>query len=171
MNGPDFSAFRHALSQFPTGVTIVTSRSPSSGDPVGLTISSFNSVSLNPALVLWSLSNQSQHLSAFGIGHAHRIHVLSHLQQDLANRFARPGTDKFSDLNQLNAPGKTDQDQAFASVPCLADCSARFDCTTENVYQGGDHSIILARVLYFETSEHDPLVFAHSSFFGLSKLR
>ncbi|NDA78871.1 MAG: flavin reductase, partial [Actinobacteria bacterium] len=62
MSGPDHSAFRHALAQFPTGVTVVTGQSSARNLPVGLTVSSFNSVSLSPPLVLWSLSNQSQHL-------------------------------------------------------------------------------------------------------------
>jgi len=170
LSGTDQSAFRRALAQFPTGVTIVTACSPSSEVPVGLTVSSFNSVSLSPALVLWSLSNESQHLSAFAQGMAHRIHVLAHSQEELAKRFARSGTDKFAGVRELSDHAQPHQHDAFKRVPQLADCSARFDCTTEKLYPAGDHCIIISRVLHFEISERKPLVFARGGFFGLSSL-
>lgn len=169
MSGPDHSAFRHALAQFPTGVTVVTGRSPSRELPVGLTVSSFNSVSLSPPLVLWSLSNHSPHLEAFQLGQKHRIHVLSRSQEELAKRFARAGSDKFSGISTQLDSARHDQAHAFESVPHLAGCSARFDCMTESTHLAGDHCIIVARVLFFEATELEPLVFAQSGFFGLSK--
>ncbi|MFZ9377511.1 MAG: flavin reductase family protein [Burkholderiaceae bacterium] len=176
MSGPDHSAFRHALAQFPTGVTVVTGQSSARNLPVGLTVSSFNSVSLSPPLVLWSLSSQSQHLDAFADGQAHRIHVLARTQEDLAKRFAKSGSDKFAGLEKLYDQRPVTEDLAprheglaFESVPCLAGCSARFDCMTESTHRAGDHCIIVARVLFFETSDYEPLVFAHGGFFGLAK--
>ncbi|MEY3105107.1 MAG: hypothetical protein RJA72_1139 [Pseudomonadota bacterium] len=190
MSGPDHSAFRHALAQFPTGVTVVTGHSSTRQVSVGLTVSSFNSVSLSPALVLWSLSNQSQHLDAFDNGQAHRIHVLASTQEDLAKRFAKSGSDKFAGLQALYDQCRINNDQstsrnntgvgqsdeaprheglAFGSVPLLMGCSARFDCVTENMHQAGDHCIIVARVLFFETNDFEPLVFAQGGFFSLAK--
>jgi flavin reductase (DIM6/NTAB) family NADH-FMN oxidoreductase RutF len=167
MTRDDSTNFRQALSKFPTGVTVVTGRSPSTSQPVGLTVSSFNSVSLNPKLVLWSLSSVSKHLEAFLPGQAHRIHVLSTTQTELAIRFARSGSDKFSglEIRQIRIPQQTDR--AIESIPALPDCCVRFDCITENTYAAGDHSIIIARVLHFETGDREPLLFAHGSFFSL----
>jgi 3-hydroxy-9,10-secoandrosta-1,3,5(10)-triene-9,17-dione monooxygenase reductase component len=176
MSGPDPGAFRHALAQFPTGVTVVTGQSSSRQVPVGLTVSSFNSVSLSPPLVLWSLSNQSQHLDAFARGQTHRIHVLAHDQQDLAKRFAKSGSDKFAGLQKLYDRASSQQDHrpgheglAFCAIPLLTGCSARFDCITESRHEAGDHCIIVARVLFFETNDREPLVFAKGGFFALSK--
>ncbi|HAB47183.1 MAG: flavin reductase [Betaproteobacteria bacterium] len=183
MSGPDHSVFRHALAQFPTGVTVITGQSSTRQVPVGLTVSSFNSVSLSPPLVLWSLSNQSQHLDAFACGQAHRIHVLAHDQEALAKRFAKSGSDKFAGLHALcdraidpKDPASSRQDHApsddglsFGAIPLLSGCSARFDCVTENRHQAGDHCIIVARVLFFETNDREPLVFAKGGFFALAK--
>jgi len=187
VSGPDHSAFRHALAQFPTGVTVVIGQSPSRKTPVGLTVSSFNSVSLSPPLVLWSISSHSQHLDAFAVGQAHRIHVLAHNQQELALRFAQSGRDKFEGIplrygqrpadeqtmqsGQAKAPAFAPPCEAISleSVPLLAHCSARFDCITDVIHSAGDHCVVIARVLYFEASDHEPLIFAQGGFFGLSK--
>jgi len=168
LNKVDQGAFRKALSRFPTGVTIVTGYSPENQMPIGLTVSSFNSVSLCPALVVWSLSNKSQHVMAFEKGNPHRIHVLAQSQEALATHFAQSGTDKFAGLQALSKSPATHPEHSFESIPCLTGCSARFDCTTENVYSAGDHYMILARVLFFEASDSAPLVFARGRFCGLS---
>ncbi|NBP62594.1 MAG: flavin reductase [Betaproteobacteria bacterium] len=175
MSDSDHSAFRQALAKFPTGVTVVTAHSPSRKVSVGLTVSSFNSVSLSPPLVLWSISSQSQHLDAFEAGLAHRIHVLAQGQEDLALRFARSGPDKFADLQtrDMQTQGNESKPQhevsPFDSIPILARCCARFDCITEVIHDAGDHCVIIARVLCFEVGQREPLVFAHGRFFGLSK--
>jgi len=99
----DQSAFRDALGTFVTGVTIVTAYD-AAGKPSGLTANSFNSVSLDPPMVLWSLSLGSRNLPVFREAKAWAVHILAADQQDLSNRFARAGEDKFGDLNHGEGP-------------------------------------------------------------------
>ena len=148
-------AMRHALGHFATGVTVITARPPGQDSLVGLTVNSFSSVSMDPALVLWPISNTSPNLEVFDVGAQHVIHILADSQKDLAYRFANPKVDKFAEVDYA----LTDVFQA----PVIAGCVARFYCETDRVFQGGDHSIILARVLRFDTAAHTPLLFVKGS--------
>lgn len=142
---------RHALGHFATGVTVITAQGAEPESWVGLTVNSFSSVSLAPALVLWSIANTSPNLAAFAPGAQHVIHILAHDQKELAYRFAQPQLDKFAGVNYtLNDD---------FSAPVIANCVARFYCETERVLDGGDHRIILAHVLRFDTSAQAPLLF------------
>lgn len=143
------TAFRAALGTFPTGVTIVTT-ADAQGRPVGVTASSFNSVSLDPPLVLWSLAKTSGSLAAFRDSEEFAVHVLSARQEALSNRFAKKGEDKFASVDWT--PGA-------AGVPYLADFAARFRCRTAHQYDGGDHVILVGEVLEFEHRPEPPLVF------------
>ena len=98
------SEFRTALGMFATGVTIVTARS-ATGEPVGLTANSFNSVSLDPPLVLWSLARSAASMPAFSAGSHYAINILSADQQALAQRFATKGVDRFADLAFVDGAG------------------------------------------------------------------
>jgi 3-hydroxy-9,10-secoandrosta-1,3,5(10)-triene-9,17-dione monooxygenase reductase component len=141
--------FRGALGRFATGVTIVTTRD-AAGVDIGLTANSFSSVSLDPPLVLWSLSRNSLNLPVFlNTGHF-AVHVLASNQDELSNRFATRGADKFSGLQITRGPG---------DIPLLADCSARFQCRTTYKYEGGDHVIFVGEVLVFDHTDRAPLVF------------
>lgn len=142
-------AFRSALGTFATGVTVVTTRSEESGD-VGLTANSFNSVSLDPPMVLWSLAKTSKALNTFMTAPYFAVHVLASDQEALSTRFARAGTDKFADLPI---------DRGVGAIPLLTDCSARFQCRTAFRYEGGDHMIFVGQVEAFDHCEHPPLVF------------
>lgn len=145
----DAAGFRKALGSFATGVTIITTRD-ASGAPVGLTVNSFNSVSLNPPLVLWSLAETSNSLSIFRAATHWAVHVLSSDQEALSGRFARRGEDKFAGAEI--EPG-------FGDVPLLRGCSARFQCRTAFQYEGGDHVIFVGEVLAFDRADVAPLVF------------
>jgi flavin reductase (DIM6/NTAB) family NADH-FMN oxidoreductase RutF len=149
-------ALRHALGSFPTGVTVITTQDTESRALVGLTVNSFSSVSLDPPLVLWSISNRSASLAQFSAGRTHAIHVLSSEQEALARQFATPQADKFV--------GVTYQLCSESGVPLIDGCAARFDCVTESVTPAGDHQIILARVLRYETEALTPLLFARGAF-------
>jgi len=144
-------AFRNALGTFPTGVTVITSRDTESGRPVGLTVSSFNSVSLQPRLVLWSIARTSPNLEQFAVGKQHVIHVLSHHQAELAKRFSNPKLDKFEGVPL----SRDDQ----ASPPVLEGVASHFDCVTESLIEGGDHWIVLSKVLNYHTHDQRPLLF------------
>ncbi|TJY64909.1 hypothetical protein E4T66_01375 [Sinimarinibacterium sp. CAU 1509] len=141
--------FRKALGSFATGVTIITTRA-ADGTPLGLTANSFNSVSLDPPLVLWSLANNAGSFDAFRSAEHWAVHVLGSDQEDLSGRFARRGEDKFSGL---------DTEEGLGGVPLLRGCAARFECRTASQYQGGDHLIFIGEVLRFARDEAAPLVF------------
>jgi flavin reductase (DIM6/NTAB) family NADH-FMN oxidoreductase RutF len=128
---------RRAFSCFATGVTVITGIDQN-GKPVGITISSFNTVSLNPPLVLWSIGSQSDLCNSFRIGQKQLIHVLDVNQKDLALVFAK----------QLNKNSIQMEHQIEPSgLMRLANCLAYFECETVAVHEGGDHHIIVARVL------------------------
>jgi flavin reductase (DIM6/NTAB) family NADH-FMN oxidoreductase RutF len=145
----DAVEFRRALGSFATGVTIITTRT-ADGVPMGLTVNSFNSVSLNPPLVLWSLANTSMSLPAFRAAEHWAVHVLATDQEELSARFAKRGEDKFAGLAT---------ETGVAGVPLLTGCTARFQCRTAFQYDGGDHVIFLGEVQRFDRSEVPPLVF------------
>ena len=145
----DIREFRNALGAFATGVTIVTTRDEK-GTDIGLTANSFNSVSLDPPMVLWSLDKKSLNLKAFSEAKNFAVHILSETQQDLSDRFARRGEDKFADLEiSRGADG----------IPLLDDCAARFECSAAFQYEGGDHEIFVGQVENFENFDKPPLAF------------
>lgn len=141
--------FRQALGMFATGVTIVTTRA-GDGSPVGVTANSFNSVSIDPPLVLWSLAKNARSLDAFTTGEHWNVHILSQEQEALSNLFARAGEDKFG--QQQLEPGVSD-------APLLPGCSARFQCKTMFQYDGGDHIIFVGQVLSYDRTQRLPLLY------------
>ena len=142
-------ALRQVFGQFATGVTIVTTRDQA-GQPVGMTASSFNSVSLDPPLVLWCIDRNAGCFDAFNQCDSFAIHVLNEAQSDLSTLFARKGVDRF---------GKVEYSQNDQGVPLLKEYCARLECSLEHRYAGGDHVIMVGRVQEMSTQEHAPLVF------------
>ncbi|WP_118857462.1 flavin reductase family protein [Sphingomonas mesophila] len=155
MTAVDPLALRQALGSFVTGVTIVTARDPA-GEPVGLTVSSFNSVSLDPPLVLWSLSLKSASLPSFREARSWAVHVLSAGQEAMSARFATPGADRFADLALADGP---------EGAPQLPDFAARFGCAATFEYEGGDHAIFVGHVADLQRREAEPLVY-HGGRYG-----
>jgi len=157
---PDFDAtfFRTALGRFATGVTVVTAEH-ADGRPVGMTISSFNSVSLNPPLVLWSLSQASASLPALQAAERYVINVLAADQLALADRFARgSAAGRFAGLATARAPGGS---------LMLAECAAWFECHNRSRYPEGDHVILVGEVEHCGYSGALPLVY-HAGGFDLT---
>ncbi len=151
---------RDALSTFATGVTIVTAQDAES-NPIGMTASSFNSVSMDPPLILWSVTKTALSASAFKAAPHFAIHVLATDQTDLANRFARSGEDKFS-----GAEYRLDDND----VPCIEGCATRFDCRSWATYEGGDHWIIVGEVVAIERAKKEGLVFGGGAYATASPL-
>ena len=121
---------------FATGVTIVTARTDD-GTLVGLTANSFNSVSLTPPLVLWSLARNAGSMAAFSAGSHYAINILSADQQALARQFAARGTDRYAGVDYtLGASG----------APLLAGAAATFECFNRSRYEEGDHVIFVGEV-------------------------
>jgi 3-hydroxy-9,10-secoandrosta-1,3,5(10)-triene-9,17-dione monooxygenase reductase component len=128
--------FRNALGSFATGVTIITTCAPDGAD-VGVTANSFNSVSLDPPMILWSLGKNSTSLDAFMAAEHFAVHVLAMDQESLSGRFAKSNTDKFAGLTV---------DRGRAGIPLLPGCAARFQCRTAYRHEGGDHIILVGEV-------------------------
>ena len=142
--------FRSTLGSFATGVTILSALDDK-GNSIGMTISSFNSVSLDPPLILWSLSLNSPNLEAFRKAKNYAVNVLAADQQHLSDRFASRRPDRFSEVMVRSGLG---------GVPLIEGCSAWFECSNEAQYPGGDHLIFLGRVEHFARGEAQaPLVF------------
>ncbi|WP_298621946.1 flavin reductase family protein [uncultured Zoogloea sp.] len=149
-NDPAVRAFRDTLGMFPTGVTVVTTRD-GAGRPVGLTVSSFNSVSLVPQLVVWSLSSHLQLVPALENAPVYAINVLAEDQQELSNRFASRVEDRFAGVEFTDGEG---------GVPLLAGCCAQFVCRPHARHPGGDHIVFIDEVIRFErNADKKPLLF------------
>jgi len=135
---PTFSSleFRAALGMFATGVTVVTARG-ADGVPVGLTANSFNSVSLSPPLVLWSLARRAGTMPAFRAGSHYAINILAADQRALAERFAGPAAQRFTGVAWHDGS---------AGAPVLDGAVAVFECFNRSRYEEGDHVIFVGEV-------------------------
>ena len=145
----DARALRHALGRFATGVTIVTTVD-ARGAPVGLTANSFNSLSLDPPLVLWSLRRSSPSVGAFTEARHFAVNVLGEAQLELSRRFAASGDDKFAEGLWSNGAG---------GVPLLGGCAAVFECERVSQQEAGDHVLFIGRVLALSEAPVPPLLF------------
>jgi flavin reductase (DIM6/NTAB) family NADH-FMN oxidoreductase RutF len=141
--------FRRALSQFATGVTVISTRD-GAGNAVGVTANSFSSLSLDPPLVLWSLARSARSLDAFRACRGFVVQVLGAGQLDVARSFATRAADKFA----MNGWRDTAQ-----GLPRLDGCVAWFECTHRSQYDEGDHVILVGRVTRFEVGDGTPLIF------------
>lgn len=142
--------FRRALGKFATGVTVVTTVDKDNAR-VGVTASSFNSVSIDPPLVLWSIDKRAYSAPVFTTARNFVINVLASDQIDISNAFARRGEDKFAGIECTEGLGR---------APRINGTVAHFECRVWNVYEGGDHHIIVGEVLdYHSDEERNALVF------------
>jgi len=140
---------RNALGCFATGITVVTARD-SDGQPVGLTVNSFNSVSLEPPLIVWSLGLQTKVRPVFEACSHYAINVLAEDQVHISHRFASRDPDKFAGLHLTDG---------IEGVPLLDGCCARFECRNTTRVPGGDHLIFISEVVRFGSSDRPPLLF------------
>ena len=156
MSTEAFSAreFRDALSSFATGVTVVTCLD-ANGDPVGATASSFNSVSMDPPLILWSITKTAYSAEAFINAKHFVVNVLSAEQIDISNKFARSGIDKFADVVV---------EQGIGGVPMLPGTITRFECESWATYDGGDHEIVVGQVKGMRSTAGSGLVFYRGAY-------
>lgn len=152
----DSRRLRNALGKFPTGVAVVTTCA-ADGSNVGLTINSFSSVSLDPALVLWSIAKQSSNAEHFVNAGHFAIHVLTSGQRWLAERFASRTVDRFKEVHHTFGENGS---------PLLPGCAARFECRTVQIVDGGDHHILIGQATALNDCDTavEPLVFHGGSF-------
>ncbi|OWJ89692.1 flavin oxidoreductase [Pseudomonas sp. A46] len=150
----DSRAFRRALGNFATGVTVVTATAPD-GTRVGVTANSFNSVSLEPPLILWSIDKRSSSLAVFERARHFAVNILAADQIELSNQFARPRDDKFEGIAVESGIGGT---------PLLPDCAARFECELHQRMEGGDHWILIGKVVRFDDFGRSPLLYHQGAY-------
>jgi len=150
----DSRHLRACLGSFATGVTVVTALSGESR-PVGLTVNSFNSLSLEPALVLWSLGVRSRSLGTFMAAKRFAVNVLSDRQVDLALRFARSGVDRFVGVAAH---------RGLSDLPLIEGALAWFECETRAQHRHGDHVLFIGEVLRCARVPGDGLVFQEGEF-------
>lgn len=139
----DSGDFRAAMSRFATGVCIATARD-ATGDPVGMTINSFNSVSLDPPLILWTVGRQAPEYSAFCNATSYVIHILRDTESELSNHFATPSDDKFAG-----------QDFDLTALPKLRNPWLLLECQAEQSFAASDHNILVGRVTAIENNAGD----------------
>lgn len=156
----DERQLRDALAQFATGVTIVCARA-ADARYVGFTANSFNSVSLAPPLVIWSLSHRSASLAAFERAERYVVNVLSTAQVELARRFSRPHADRFA-----NVPFRL----GWADAPLIDGCVAWFECRHHALHRTGDHMLFIGEVMRAKRSHGRGLVFHHGHYGATGQL-
>jgi len=150
--------FRNALGAFATGVTVVTTKCEEVGR-VGLTANSFNSVSLDPPMVLWSLAKTSKALTFFTDAKRFCVNILAADQVSVSNHFASKTLDKFS---------TTAYKDGVLGTPVIDDCSASFECKTVFTYEGGDHLIFVGEVVNFIKTDKKALLY-HAGRYAVSE--
>ncbi|MGR4866985.1 flavin reductase family protein [Caulobacter sp. LARHSG274] len=157
-NGPAPADFRKAMGSFAAGVTVVTTCH--GGRLVGTTVSAFSAVSLEPPLVMVCLKRDSRTLAAVGQAGVFCVNILSAEQGDLAHRFARSGADDRFALTVVEA--------GLCGAPLLAGCAAAVECELHAVHDGGDHEILVGRVLRVVVDEtKPPLVYVRGGFLNV----
>lgn len=146
--------FREALGNYPTGVTIVTATADN-GKPVGLTVNSFASVSLDPLLILWSIDHRVSSKSAFIHGEKFAVHILAGDQVELCKTFAAPNTDRFASCEwTLSEHGLPIIDGVFAAL----------QCELYQTIEAGDHTILIGKVLDIDIHQKDPMLYHRRNF-------
>ena len=150
----DAREFRSCLGNFTTGVTVVTSKDLGQGY-VGVTANSFNSVSMDPPLVLWSLGKSARSLPAFEAAKHFAINILAADQMDVSNHFATQQENKFNSVNFESGIG---------DVPLLTGCAATIQCETSMVYEGGDHIIFVGEVIDYDDFDKPGLAFSKGKY-------
>ncbi|PCJ31465.1 MAG: nitrilotriacetate monooxygenase [Alphaproteobacteria bacterium] len=149
MSKIDIGELRKALRSYATGIAVVTTVDIT-GKPAGMTINSFASVSLSPPLVLWSIDRKSDLFETFAQASHYAIHILRQDQEDVSNNFATDKNDKFT---------RQAYEAGLSNLPLLPDYITRFQCAIEHRYDGGDHIILIGRILDMQHKPAEPLLF------------
>ena len=155
--GPSPEALRATLASFATGVVVVTTLDPA-GRPFGMTINSFNAVSLAPPLVLWSLALKAQSVPIWRDARGFAINILAEDQGDLCRRFSSPIEDRFEGVDWTGG---------LDGLPILPGAVATLQCRFWQRYPGGDHEIMLGQVLACTHAPQTPLVYCQGRLGGL----
>jgi len=146
----DSTDFRHCMGHFTTGITVVTTINEENVR-CGMTINSFSSLSLEPPLVTFSVDKNAHNHNNFANCKKFVVNILAEAQQNISKTFAHP-----SSVEWNNVDYETSDDGCIL----IKDCIAYIQCEAENIYHGGDHTIIIGRVINFQmTSDEPPLLY------------
>ena len=149
MKTQDLKFLRKTLGKYSTGVTVVTSID-NHRNPIGMTVNSFTSVSLQPALVLWCIDKKQPSYNSFMNAEGYAVNILSKDQNDICNKFASQLDNKFENVDwKISENG----------FPLVKNSLAWFDCKKWNYYSGGDHQILVGEVTSFDSFELEPLTY------------
>jgi len=154
----DSRAFRNAIGRFTTGVAVATCRS-AEGAAVGLTVNSFNSVSLDPPLVLFSVDRKARSCPQFQGAGNFAINILRADQEEISKVFASPDLTRWDGLALRSLS---------TGAPILTEALASFDCRTIAAHDGGDHVIFVGRVEALAAAEGDPLLYFRGAYRALA---
>lgn len=142
----DSQSFRDALGRFATGVSVVTGLSIDGGS-VGVTVSSFSSLSLEPPLILFCLGLNTASLDAYASHGVVAVNILAEAQETLAETFAARGDNKFANVSHRKGDN---------GCELLDGCLVSLECDVMSTYVGGDHLIIVGRVTRIHSREDSP---------------
>jgi flavin reductase (DIM6/NTAB) family NADH-FMN oxidoreductase RutF len=157
---PDISHFKHCMAKFATGITVVTTLAENN-KKIGVTINSFNSVSLNPFLVLFSLNKFSHFYSYFDQNQHCTINILAEDQKYLSQLFTKLVDDNWQQVKTAEG--------TFTSSPAIADTMAFLECEIYRKYEGGDHTIFVCKVVNLvEQKGKNPLIYFGSEYRALA---
>ncbi len=146
----DQKELRSAFGMFATGVAIITAKNPL-GETIGMTMSSFNSVSIEPPLVLFSVDRKGRSLDGMLQAKGYAVNILARSQEEISNLFSKQLSGKFADV---------EHDLGYEEAPLLKGAIAHFECKPYAHYDGGDHVIFVGEVVQFSThADGEPLLF------------
>lgn len=147
--------FKDVMGNYPTGVTVVTTTNEE-GVPLGLTVNSFASVSIDPLLILWSINKRVSSYEEFRTTEKFAVHVLASNQGDICSLFATKGTDRFANCEwELSDTG----------LPIIEGAAGVLQCKTYNTIDAGDHTILIGEVIEIQNHNKEPLLY-HKRKFG-----
>ncbi|WP_313894251.1 flavin reductase family protein [Psychrobacillus sp.] len=143
------TSFKAAMGNYPTGVTVVTAYNQQN-EPMGMTVNSFASVSLEPLLILWSVDKKSHHYEDFIKADRFAVNILGANQGDLCTLFSSKVENRF---------GQCNWEKSAMDLPVLANSLSVLQCKTAQQIDAGDHTILIGAVQHIKNEEKEPLLY------------
>lgn len=141
--------YKQIMGSYPTGIAIITTFDEAN-NPIGLTVNSFASVSLDPLLVLWSLDKKSSHLEAFKNAKGFAVHILAEDQHELCWAFAGKSEDRFADASWSRSNN---------ALPVIAGAMGVMECQSFKQIEAGDHVIFIGQIVEIQKYDKEPLLY------------
>lgn len=145
----EVSLFKEVMGNYPTGVTVVTGYNENQ-EPIGLTVNSFASVSVDPLLILWSIDKSVSTYNSFSNIERFSVNILAEDQKDIAYLFASKGQDRFSNVDWF---------KSILNLPIILDSLAALQCEVYQTIEAGDHMILIGKVIDIKYGEKKPLLY------------